>query len=119
MDRSTAFQPLWPPADEDDGFVQIPEVRQARRMYRAQKDQLRDLAEQAMRASVGADTNDQSHQIANMLHNIAGTAAHFDEPDLGLFAARLEQPVRNAFAAELLRPLSAEILARLGPRIEP
>lgn len=119
MDRSTAFQSVWPPANEDDDFVQIPEVRQARRMFRAQKDELRDMAEQVMRATVGADTNDQSRDIANMLHNIAGTAAHFDEPDLGLIASRLEQPVRTAFAAELLRPLCAEILARLGPRIEP
>ena len=87
-------------------------------MYRAQKDELRDLAQRAMLARASAVTNDQSHQIANMLHNIAGTAAHFDEPDFGLFAAQLEQPVRNTIAVELLRPLCAKILAGLGPRNE-
>ncbi len=87
-------------------------------MYRAQKDALRDLAERSMLAPLGTATNDESQQLANMLHNIAGTAAHFGERDFGLFAARLEQPVRNAFAAEPLRPLCAEILAGLGPQNE-
>ena len=117
MDRSPAFQPLWPPADDDD-FIRLPEVCQARRMYRAQEDELRDLAERSMLAPTGVDTNDKSQRIANMLHNIAGTAAHFGERDFGLFAARLEQPVRSAVAAELLRPLCAQILAGLGPRNE-
>ena len=92
MDRSTDFQPLWPPTDDDD-FIREPEVRQARRMYRAQKEGLRDLARQATQAPVGADTRDTSQRIANMLHNIAGTAAHFDERDFGLLASRNEQPV--------------------------
>ena len=117
MDRSPAFQPLWPPADDDD-FIRIPEVYQARRMYRAQKDELRDLIERSMLAPLDTSTNDESQRIANMLHNIAGTAAHFGERDFGLFAARLEQPVRSAFAAQLLRLLCAEILAVLGPRNE-
>ena len=117
MDRSTDFQPLWPPTDDDD-FIREPEVRQARRMYRAQKEGLRDLARQAMQAPVGADTRDTSQRIANMLHNIAGTAAHFDERDFGLLASRNEQSVRGAFTAELLRPYCAEILAGLGPRID-
>ena len=117
MDRSTTFQPLWPPADDDD-FIRLPKVCKARQMYRAQKGELRDLAERSMLAPVDAATNDELQQIANMLHNIAGTAAHFDERDFGLFAARLEQPVRSAFAAQLLRLLCAEILAGLGPRNE-
>ena len=87
-------------------------------MYRAQKDELRDLVERSMLAPLDTDSNDESQRIATMLHNIAGTAAHFGERDFGLFAARLEQPVRSAFAAELLRPLYAEIVAGLGPRNE-
>lgn len=87
-------------------------------MYRAQKDELRELAQRSALSPAGNATSEESRRIANMLHNIAGTAAHFGERDFGLFAAGLEQPVRNACAAGLLRPLCAEILAGLDPQNE-
>lgn len=117
MKQSTALQPAWPPVDDED-FVRIPEALQARQLYDAQKDELRDLVEGTTHISVGSDTSDTSQRMAALLHNIAGTAAYFGDRGFGLAASRLEQPVRRAFTALMLRPLCMEILAGLGPRVK-
>ncbi len=114
MSRPNAFQSIWPPVDNDD-FDAQPEVRKARRMFRAQMICLGELAGQSARSPTGAETNYLSQEIATLLHNIAGTAAYFGEAAFGTFASELEQPVRTAFTAEALRPLCARILARLAP----
>ena len=112
MSRPDAFQPIWPLAVDD--FAAEPEVRGARRLYRAQVDCLRDLTVQAAVPPTGADTRCISHEIAALLHDISGTAAYFGAADFGSFAGQVEQPVRSAFTADLLRPLCARIQSELG-----
>lgn len=114
MSRPNSFQPIWPPANDDD-FNGLPEVRSARTMFRAQKACLGELTARAMQSPSGTETHYLSEEIAALLHNISGTAAYFAEAEFGTFASELEQPVRAAFTAELLRPLCARILSRLAP----
>lgn len=112
--RPTAFQPIWPPAPDVELDAQ-PEMREARRMYRAQKTSLAALAHQAMRSHPGADSQALAQEIASLLHNISGTGAYFDDTPFGDFASELEQPVRAAVNANLLQPLCTQILDRLAP----
>ena len=114
MTPSNVFQPVWPPASQDD-FSAWPEVREARKMYEAQKLGLRGMVDQAQRLAPGADAIVLSRDIAAMLHNLSGTAAHFGESALGSAASELEQPVRVSFNAGLLHPLCSRILALLDP----
>lgn len=113
MPSTNAFQPIWPPVDEVN-FHALPEVRQARDMYRAQKDSLVALIEQADGSRSGTETYSLSQQIAAQLHNISGTGAYFDDSEFGHFAGEMEHPVRGAFTADLLRPLCRQITDRLA-----
>ncbi len=114
MSRPNAFQSIWPPIDDDD-FDAQPEVRKARRMFRAQMICLGELAAQASSSPTGMETQYLSREIATLLHNIAGTAAYFGKAEFGMFASEIEQAVRTAFTAEALRPLCVRIQARLAP----
>lgn len=66
-----------------------------------------------MQRPSGTDTCRLSEEIADLLHNISGTAAYFGEADFGIAARDLEQPVRAAFTAGLLRPLCTTIRLKL------
>lgn len=112
MSQSSALEPIWPPASDED-FEAWPEVREARKMYEAQKQDLRDLVGQALRSQPGTETHALSQSIATLLHNLSGTAAYFGERPFGRRAGELEQPVRGAFTADLLRPFCDQILAEL------
>lgn len=85
-------------------------------MYQAQKQCLGELANQGKASESGAETPYLSQEIATLLHNISGTAAHFGERAFGRRAGKLEQPVRGAFTAALLHPFCLEILAALDGR---
>ena len=112
MPRPNAFQSIWPPRSNDD-FAAQPEVRKARRLFRDQMDCLGQMVDQAMRSPTGAETHYLSQEIAALLHNISGTAAYFGRAEFGTFARDMEQPLRVAFTSDLLRPLCAQIQARL------
>ena len=112
MSTTPVFQTTSPSAILD-GFDAWPEVREARKMYEAQKQDLRDLVGQALRSQPGTETHALSQSIATLLHNLSGTAAYFGERPFGRRAGELEQPVRGAFTADLLRPFCDQILAEL------
>ena len=112
MSRSSAFEPIWPPASDED-FEAWPEVREARKMYETQKHDLRELVEIALVIPPGTETSAISQDIATMLHNLSGTAAHFGERPFGRQAGDLEQPVRGAFSADLIHPFCTTILDQL------
>lgn len=113
MSHPNPFHQVWPPRSNDD-FDAWPEVREARRMFRAHVTSLGELAAQAAHSPTGAETRRLAHELAAMLHDIAGTAAYFGEASFGTFAGELERQVRSAFTADLLRPLCASIQARLA-----
>lgn len=113
MSHVNAFQQIWPPRSHDD-FDELPEVRKARQMFRAQMTRLAELAARASRSPTGAETHCLAQEIAAALHDIAGTAAYFGKAPFGTFARELEQQMRTAFTADLLRPLCASIRARLA-----
>lgn len=112
MSRSSAFEPIWPPASDED-FDAWPEVREARKMYQSQKQDLRKLIEIALLIAPGRESTAVAQDIATMLHNLSGTAAHFGERPFGRAVGELEQPVRGAFTADLLHPFCAQILSHL------
>ena len=112
MPQSTVFQPVWPPLSDDD-FEAWPEVREARQMYQAQKLDLRRLTKTASLIPAGTDTQAIAQDVATMLHNLSGTAAHFGERPFGRQAGDLEGPVRAAVTADLLHPLCVRILRHL------
>ncbi|MEO7814454.1 MAG: hypothetical protein ABIR87_03310 [Sphingomicrobium sp.] len=114
MSHRNAFEPIWPPSNTDD-FEASPEFRAARRMYEAQKLKLGDLAGQGVAGMTAIEAHRLSQEIAVMLHNISGTAAHFGEAPLGLRASQLEQAVRTAFTPQSLHPRCEDILAALNP----
>ena len=114
MSHHNAFEPIWPPLCEDH-FEATPEFRAARKMYETQKHQLGDLAGQGVAGLTAIEAHRLSQEIAVLLHNISGTAAHFGEAPLGLRASQLEQAVRTAFTHQLLHPRCADILAALDP----
>jgi hypothetical protein len=113
MSQFYAFEPIRLPAGEEVCNA-WPEVREARTMYEAQKLGLRNLVERALRSPSGAETHSLSQEIAVLLHNLSGTAAHFGEGAFGLCVGELEQPVRGAFSADLLRPFGEQIQAALN-----
>ncbi len=115
MSRSSAFEPIWPPASDED-FDAWPEVREARKMYQSQKHDLRKLVETALVIAPGAETVAVAQDIATMLHNLSGTAVHFGERPFGRSVGELEQPVRSAFTADLLHPFCTQILSHLDHR---
>ena len=112
MSRSSAFEPIWPPASDED-FDAWPEVHEARKMYESQKHDLRKLVERALVIPPGTESTAVAQDIATMLHNLSGTAAHFGERPFGRSVGELEQPVRGAFTADLLRPFCTRILSHL------
>lgn len=112
MSRSSAFEPIWPPANDED-FEAWPEVREARKMYQSQKHDLRKLVEITLIIPPGTETVAVAQDIATMLHNLSGTAAHFGERPFGRSVGELEQPVRGAFTADLLHPFCTRILSHL------
>ena len=116
MPQFSAFEPIWPPVSAD-AFEAWPEVREARKMYESQKLALHGLATQGLGELTGQDANHLAQEIAVLLHNISGTAAHFGEAPMGLRAGALEQAVRTAFTQQLLHPRCADILAALDPDI--
>lgn len=114
MPHSTAFDPIWPPVNKDE-FEAWPEVRAARQMYEGQKLELHGLATDALGDLTGRDAHRLAQEIAVLLHNISGTAAHFGEASMGRRAGQLEPLVRTAFTPRLLHPRCTEILAALDP----
>lgn len=115
MSSSANFEPIWPPASDKD-FEAWPEVREARKLYEAQKAALGELAAQARDSNSGEQVHRLAQEIATLLHNISGTGAHFGDGPFGRRAGELEQPVRGAFTAEALLVFCAEILGALSPQ---
>ena len=109
---------LPPVADADAGveFAAVPEVRIARNMYEEAVQSLRALASQAVQTEPDGDTRQLAQDIAILLHNLSGTAAHFGEAGFGQQARALEQPVRYAFTAAWLQPYCHAILAGIDRR---
>lgn len=89
MSRPNAFMPIWPPTGEVD-FNTLPEVREARTMFRDQMMCLGDMADQAMRSEADDETHFLSQEMAALLHDISGTAAYFGEAAFGTFAREIE-----------------------------
>lgn len=112
MSNLNAFEPIWPPRSASD-FEASPEFRQARKMYEAQKQHLGSLAGQDVGMLNAVELHRLSQEIAVLLHNISGTAAHFGEAPFGLRASQLEPAVRTAFTQQALHPRCADILAAL------
>ncbi len=94
----------------------MPEVRIARNMYEQAVQSLRALVSQAVQTEPDGDTHQLAQDIALLLHNLSGTAAHFGEAELGHQARALEQPVRYAFTAAWLKPYCRAILAGIDRR---
>ena len=94
----------------------MPEVRVARKMYEQAVQSLRALASQAVQTEPDGDTRQLAQDIAILLHNLSGTAAHFGEAGFGQQARALEQPVRYAFTAAWLQPYCHAILAGIDRR---
>ena len=114
MPQPSAFDPIWPPVSAD-AFEAWPEVREARKMYEGQKLALHGLATEGLAELTGKEAHRLAREIALLLHNISGTAAHFGEAPMGLRAGELEQAVRTAFTQQLLRPRCTDILMALDP----
>ena len=114
MPQPSAFEPIWPPVSAD-AFEDWPEVREARKMYEGQKLALHGLATEGLGELSGTDAHRLAQEIAVLLHNISGTAAHFGEAPVGRRASELEQTVRTAFTQQLLHPRCKDILAAIDP----
>lgn len=80
-------------------------------IYRGQKEELSLALRRVLETAFPLDFDIQS--ISRLMHNLAGTAAYFNEDRIGHFAARLEHPLRSANNTADIQNLCGQMLAVL------